>query len=215
MAQETLKLKNGEISIEPKANGLSIDMKTADGKEFTFPVPTTVMLYFYETIIGKKNSFGVKSRDGKYIMAVKHKLIQNQEQNQEEEQKKEENSKRVNPNEVVIFLVYDAKEKKDALASFSIVLRALATLKRMVKQSMNKIENLSLKYTDFLLVKTRDVLTFINENKQLVVDYSNRDEFKDRLIEFIISNKERENIFGMNFNKEEAEQVLLLLTHQH
>lgn len=207
MKDTTLKLKDQEISMRPGENGFFTTIKSGE-KEYEFFVPSTIMLYFYETLFGINKSFGVKSKDGNYILVVKHKNVDGKES------EPPEGKEPVDVDEIVIFLVYDAKEKKEkAIVSISLVLRALRRIRDIFKETISKLDRFTYRFTNFLLIKTKDVFTFVHDNKQYVVDYSNRDEFKDRLIEMVLSGKEKDTIKSIKFNKDEAVKILLLLTH--
>jgi len=119
--------------------------------------------------------------------------------------------------ELVNLLVYEKQENgKRApryLAKFTISRVNILRLKQEIKKAMKQAEKWSLRMRSITITKAGNVLILTQNANQLIIDYTNKDELKDDLTEFIMSNREEYTISKIKFTKDDAMTLLSLLTH--
>jgi len=130
------------------------------------------------------------------------------------EQKEKSQDKRP---EFVNLLVYEnlegGKRSPKYVAKFTVSRANIPKLKQEVKKAIKQVDKWSLRTKSITLTKAGPVLIITQNANQLILDYSNKDEIKDELTEFIISNREETTINRVKFTKDDAMTLLSLLTH--
>jgi len=129
----------------------------------------------------------------------------------------EKEKKQIKDLELVNFLVYEklegGKRSPKYVAKFTISRVNILRLKQEVKKALKQIDKWSLRTKSITFTKAGNVLLLTQNANQLILDYSNKDELKDDLTEFVMSNREEYTISKIKFNKDDAITLLSLLTH--
>jgi len=119
--------------------------------------------------------------------------------------------------ELVNFLVYEKQEggkrAPKYLAKFTISRVNILRLKQEVKKALKQLDKWSLRVKSITITKAGSVLIITQNANQLIIDYTNKDELKDDLAEFIMSAREEYTISRIKFTKDDAITLLSLLTH--
>jgi len=119
--------------------------------------------------------------------------------------------------ELVNFLVYEKQEggkrAPKYLAKFTISRVNILRLKQEVKKALKQADKWSLKMKSITITKAGPVIILTQNANQLILDYSNKDELKDELTDFIMSNREEITISRIKFTKDDAMTLLSLMTH--
>jgi len=119
--------------------------------------------------------------------------------------------------ELVNILVYEKQENGKRppkyIAKFTISRVNILRLKQEVKKALKQAEKWSLRMRSITLTKAGPVMIISQNAKQIIIDYTNKDELKDDLTEFIMSNREECTINKIKFTKDDAMTLLSLLTH--
>jgi len=130
------------------------------------------------------------------------------------EQKEKSQDKRP---EFINLLVYEnlegGKRSPKYVARFTISRANIPRLKQEVKKAIKQVDKWALRTKSITLTKAGPVLIITQNANQLILDYSNKDEIKDELTEFIMSNREETTINRVKFTKDDAMTLLSLLTH--
>jgi hypothetical protein len=119
--------------------------------------------------------------------------------------------------ELVNLLVYEKQEggkrAPKYLAKFTISRVNILRLKQEIKKAMKQLDRWSLRMRSITITKAGSVMILSQNANQLILDYSNKDEIKDDLTEFIMSTREEYTISKIKFTKDDAMMLLTLLTH--
>jgi len=119
--------------------------------------------------------------------------------------------------ELINLLVYEKQENGKRspkyIAKFTISRVNILRLKQEVKKALKQIDKWSLRTKSITLTKAGSVFIITQNANQLILDYSNKDELKDDLTEFVMSNREEYTISKIKFTKDDATTLLSLLTH--
>jgi len=119
--------------------------------------------------------------------------------------------------ELVNLLVYEKQEggkrAPKYIAKFTISRVNILRLKQEVKKALKQLDKWSLRTKSITFTKAGNVLLLTQNANQLIIDYTNKDELKDDLTEFVMSNREEYTISKMKFTKDDAMTLLSLLTH--
>jgi len=119
--------------------------------------------------------------------------------------------------ELINLLVYEKQEggkrAPKYTAKFTISRVNILRLKQEVKKAIKQLDKWSLRTKSITLTKAGPVFIITQNANQLILDYSNKDEIKDDLTEFIMSNREEYTISKIKFTKDDAIMLLSLLTH--
>ena len=119
--------------------------------------------------------------------------------------------------ELVNLLVYEklegGKRASKYIAKFTISRVNILRLKQEIKKAMKQVDKWALRLRSMTLTKAGTVIILSQNANQLIIDYSNKDEIKDDLAEFIMSNREEYTISKIKFTKDDAMTLLSLLTH--
>jgi len=130
------------------------------------------------------------------------------------EQKEKSQDKRP---EFINLLVYEnlegGKRSPKYVAKFTVSRANIPRLKQEVKKAIKQVDKWSLRTKSITLTKAGPILIITQNANQLILDYSNKDEIKDELTEFIMSNREETTINRIKFTKDDAMTLLSLLTH--
>jgi len=125
--------------------------------------------------------------------------------------------KQIKDLELVNLLVYEkqvgGKRSPKYIAKFTISRVNILRLKQEVKKVLKQTEKWSLRMQSITFTKAGSILIISQNNNQLILDYTNKDELKDDLTEFIMSNREKYTISKIKFTKDDAVALLSLLTH--
>jgi len=119
--------------------------------------------------------------------------------------------------ELVNLLVYEKQEggkrAPKYLAKFTISRVNILRLKQEIKKAMKQSDKWALRLRSMTLTKAGSVMILSQNANQLIIDYSNKDEIKDDLTEFVMSTREEYTISRIKFSKDDAMTLLSLLTH--
>ena len=119
--------------------------------------------------------------------------------------------------ELVNLLVYEKQEggkrAPKYIAKFTVSRVNILRLKQEVKKAMKQVERWSLRIPSMTLTKAGSVMILTQKANQLTIDHTKKDELKDDLIEFIMSNREEYTISMIKFTKDDAMTLVSLLTH--
>ncbi|MFP3256635.1 MAG: hypothetical protein RXO36_02370 [Candidatus Nanopusillus acidilobi] len=119
--------------------------------------------------------------------------------------------------ELINLLVYEKQEggkiAPKYTAKFTISRVNILRLKQEVKKAIKQLDKWSLRTKSITLTKAGSVIIITQNANQLILDYSNKDEVKDDLTEFVMSNREEYTISKIKFTKDDAMTLLSLLTH--
>ena len=119
--------------------------------------------------------------------------------------------------ELVNLLVYEKQESGKRspkyIAKFTISRVNILRLKQEVKKALKQIDKWSLRTKSITLTKAGSVIIITQNANQLILDYTNKEELKDDLTEFVMSNREEYTISKIKFTKDDAITLLSLLTH--
>jgi len=130
------------------------------------------------------------------------------------EQKEKSQDKRP---EFINLLVYEnlegGKRSPKYVARFTVSRANIPRLKQEVKKAIKQIDKWALRTKSITITKAGPVLIITQNANQLILDYSNKDEIKDDLTEFVMSNREETTINRVKFTKDDAMTLLSLLTH--
>ena len=135
-------------------------------------------------------------------------------QPQTQEEKKQ---KQIKDLELINLLVYEkqqgGKRASKYTAKFTISRVNILRLKQEVKKAMKQLDKWSLRTKSITITKAGPVFIITQNANQLILDYSNKDEIKDDLTEFVMSTREEYTISKIKFTKDDAMTLLTLLTH--
>ena len=119
--------------------------------------------------------------------------------------------------ELVNLLVYEKQEggkrSPKYIAKFTVSRVNILRLKQEVKKALKQIDKWTLRTKSITFTKAGSVMIITQNANQLILDYSNKDELKDDLTEFVMSNREEYTISKIKFTKDDAITLLSLLTH--
>jgi len=119
--------------------------------------------------------------------------------------------------ELVNFLIYEKQEggktSPKYIARFTATRGNIVKIKQEVKKALKQADKWSLKMKSITITKAGPVIILTQNANQLILDYSNKDELKDELTDFIMSNREEITISRIKFTKDDAMTLLSLLTH--
>jgi len=119
--------------------------------------------------------------------------------------------------ELVNLLVYEKQESGKRspkyLAKFTISRVNILRLKQEIKKAMKQADRWTLRMRSITLTKAGSVMILSQNANQIIIDYTNKDEIKDDLTEFVMSNREEYKINRIKFTKDDAMSLLSLLTH--
>jgi len=119
--------------------------------------------------------------------------------------------------ELVNLLVYEKQEggkrSPKYLAKFTISRVNILRLKQEIKKAMKQLDRWSLRMRSMTITKAGSVMILSQNANQLILDFSNKDEIKDDLTEFVMSTREEYTISRIKFTKDDAMMLLSLLTH--
>jgi len=119
--------------------------------------------------------------------------------------------------ELVNLLVYEklegGKRSPKYIAKFTISRVNILRLKQEVKKALKQAERWSLRMRSITLTKAGSVMIMSQNANQIIIDYTNKDEIKDDLTEFVMSNREEYTINKIKFTKDDAMTLVSLLTH--
>jgi hypothetical protein len=130
------------------------------------------------------------------------------------EQKEKSQDKRP---EFINLLVYEnlegGKRSPKYVARFTVSRANIPRLKQEIKKAIKQVDKWALRTKSITLTKAGPVFIITQNANQLILDYSNKDEIKDELTEFVMSNREETTINRIKFTKDDAITLLSLLTH--
>jgi len=129
------------------------------------------------------------------------------------EQKEKSQDKRPEFINLLVYENLDGKRSPKYVARFTVSRANIPRLKQEVKKAIKQVDKWSLRTKSITLTKAGPVLIITQNANQLILDYSNKDEIKDELTEFIMSNREETTINRIKFTKDDAMTLLSLLTH--
>jgi len=119
--------------------------------------------------------------------------------------------------ELINLLVYEKQEggkrAPKYTAKFTISRVNILRLKQEIKKAMKQLDKWALRLRSMTITKAGSVMILSQNANQLIIDYSNKDEIKDDLTEFVMSNREEYTISKIKFTKDDAMTLLSLLTH--
>jgi len=78
---------------------------------------------------------------------------------------------------------------------------------------LKQLDKWSLRVKTITITKAGSVMLLTQNANQLIIDYTNKDELKDDLTEFVMSNREEYTISKIKFTKDDAITLLSLMTH--
>jgi hypothetical protein len=129
----------------------------------------------------------------------------------------EKKQKQIKDLELINLLVYEKQEggkrAPKYTAKFTVSRVNILRLKQEIKTALKQIDKWSLRTKSITLTKAGPVMIITQNANQLILDYSNKDEIKDDLTEFIMSNREEYTISKIKFTKDDAITLLSILTH--
>jgi hypothetical protein len=208
---------------------------------YTFTLPMSRVLFFYGSLFGK-NYFATKNNQ-QYSLVVMHAgMKRKSQQNKTNETPATANDKDATTNkdatvssttqsdtssekkqnqikdlELINLLVYEKQEGGKTptkyVAKFTVSRVNILMLKQEVKKAMKQVDKWSLKMRSITITKAGSMIILTQNANQLILDYTNKDEIKDDLTEFIMSNREECTISKIKFTKDDAMTLLSLLTH--
>jgi len=129
----------------------------------------------------------------------------------------EKKQKQIKDLELINLLVYEKQEggkrAPKYTAKFTISRVNILRLKQEIKKAMKQLDKWSLRTKSITITKAGPVFIITQNANQLILDYSNKDEIKDDLTEFVMSTREEYTISKIKFTKDDAMTLLTLLTH--
>ncbi len=113
-----------------------------------------------------------------------------------------------NNEEIGVGIYIKEKQAPENLFAYRFYGAEFKALKHMLKEEIQKIDNLHVKLNNINIVKQKDEFVIIYDEKQITLNKENIEDFKQNLVEFLASDLQRKRIFSIPIDKKQAKQMM-------